>query len=156
SGRRRDGAEEIDLEVEHDHVRLHRCDLTGQGPARWGDQETETRAPANHPLETRTHLRPRGDDEDASHGTATPARRREPRTATVGTARARPPWIIAFTPRTRPRSSASGPPEFPGASRRSATSQARARSSRLDGSRWRMPTESAPARPSGWPTARMS
>src|SRR5262249_43901595 len=120
SGRRRNGAEEIDLEVEHDHVRLHRCDLAGQGPARWGDQETETRAPANHPVETRTRLRPRGDDEDASHGTATPARRRKPRTATVGTARARPPWIIAFTPRTRPRSSASGPPEFPGASRRSA------------------------------------
>src|SRR5690242_2442412 len=41
-------------------------------------------------------------------------------TAVIGTASASPPTVIVLTPTTRPSISAIGPPELPGASRRSA------------------------------------
>src|SRR5205814_7601242 len=166
AGRRGDGAEGFGgprlrpdgrpPEVEHDDVRPRRRHLARRRLARRRAEEAEAGAPAHHRFQARPRLGAGGDHEDVRHGAASPARRRKRSTATLGTARASPPWIMALTPSTRPGSSASGPPEFPGARRRSATSQAPSGSSRSAGSRWRTPTESAPGIPNGWPTARTS
>src|ERR1700676_4835945 len=70
-------------------------------------------------------------------------------TAPLGTASAKPPAIMLLTPTTRPAASASGPPEFPGASLTSATTH-------LALQRCTRPALSAPTRPSGLPTASTS
>src|SRR3989454_8645405 len=81
-------------------------------------------------------------------------------TSGAGTASATPDTTIAATPITRPCTSASGPPEFPGARRTSAWIQSSEplpfspypRGNGLTA--WSTPTLTASVTPNGWPTAK--
>src|SRR5262245_52477845 len=73
------------------------------------------------------------------------------RTSLMGIANARPPAIIVLIPTTRPVVSARGPPELPGASRRSAWIQRLP--IRVCGKPCTTPAVSVRRRPRGWPTA---
>ena len=63
---------------------------------------------------------------------------------------------MVFSPMTRPRASASGPPEFPGASRTAACTHILWPNPRNGPSACTTPVVSAPTKPKGFPTARTS
>src|SRR5262249_55514551 len=116
--RRRAGArplERVDAEVEEDDIRqeqrretLHI--LTRRRAPRDLDIRTAAEPPVQSGLDLWAH-----DSEEARHRPSRPARRRKAMTAALGMASASPPWTMALSPITRPRSSARGPPELPGA-----------------------------------------
>src|SRR5262249_56540243 len=93
-----------------------------------------------------------GDDDHgggvSAHGAVAPAEATKRPTSLIGTASARPPVIMVLMPTTRPAASASGPPEFPGASRTSAWIHRRP--PRTNGAMaWTTPAVSVRRRPRG-------
>src|SRR5579862_4473065 len=80
-------------------------------------------------------------------------RRRKAVSAFPGTAAPSPFTIMVLMPITRPRASASGPPELPGASRTSASTQRCAPNPARLPSRYTTPVVSAPMKPMGLPMA---
>src|SRR5216684_4912100 len=77
-------------------------------------------------------------------------------TVLLGMASARRPATIVLMPMTRPRASASGPPELPGARRTSACTQGSAPKWRSGPTAWITPVVNAPTKPSGFPMAMAS
>src|SRR5712664_3794160 len=77
-------------------------------------------------------------------------------TELLGTASARRPATIVLMPMTRPRASASGPQELPGARRTSACTQGSEPKWRSGPTAWITPVVNAPTKPSGFPMAMAS
>src|SRR5215470_19623740 len=142
-------------QVDQEHVGPDHLDLLGQRDIGRAGHDMESLVDGQQSGEPGPGDGARGGDQNRCHGTVAVALLSEPRKRTTrlsGTARARPPAIMALMPMTRPRASASGPPELPGASLRSAWIRL-GPAGRRGPIAWMRPAVTAPASPSGLPTA---